>query len=237
MALEPQPGVQGRPWQGAERPTPALAALRRWLGRVRVGERVLGQCLGARSGLWLARLLTLGFALTAFYTARPIPELRAGIVRLLLAMLSWCAGLAALSAAGPHPERLMVAGRGLFEDRGIALAAISDDRPFSLALWTLRHLGALAMVVLIASFAAANERGPLGSLLGFTLGVWLYLAALGFGLGALARLCQVLAGSRSQTLLAAVVLIPELLAPAWPELPTVAGGYAQLLRACLGVGA
>jgi hypothetical protein len=36
-------------------------------------------------------------------------------------------------------------------------------------------------------------------------------------------------------LLLGVVLLPELISPAWPELPTLIGSYGELLNLCLGL--
>lgn len=236
--LDPQPG--------SEAPARALAApssrfswqpLRLWLGRLRVGGRWLDQCLGARSGAWLARTVGLGFALSALSLARPLPDSAIAFLRLSLVALSWCAGLAALSLAGPTLERALDAGRGLYESRGISLESVRAERPFLLLRWTLQKLGVLVLLVLAACAVATDDPLQTSRLIGLAAGAGVYLAVLGAGLGAVAHVCHELGRERGRAWLTGVVLLPEFVAPAWPELPTLVKSYAALLNLCLGLGA
>jgi hypothetical protein len=237
------------PKPGGEAPAPALAGpgrelswqhswqqLRRWFGRLRVAGRWLDHCLGARAGAWIARSVGLGFAVTALSLARPLPDAAIAFVRLSLVALSWCAGLAALSLAGPTLERSLATGRGLFENRGIPLAALRAERPLLLVRWTLRKLGVLVLLVLAACALATDDPWRASRLLELAAGAAVYLAALGAGLGAVAHVCHELGGERARAWLVGVVLLPELIAPAWPELPTLVHSYASLLNLCLGLG-
>jgi hypothetical protein len=217
-------------------PAFAWAEPKRILGRLRVGGRWLDLCLGARAGAWFARGLGLGFGLMALFLARPLPEAASAVMRLALVSLSWCTGLAALSLAGAAIERQLEAGRGLIESRGIALATLREDRPFVLALWNLRRLTPPFALVLGACVVATTDPWRAAQLLGLAGGALVYIAALGAGLGAVAHLCHVLGGTRGQSLFLLVVLVPELISPAWPELPTLVNVYASLLDACLGLG-
>lgn len=206
------------------------------LGRWRVGGRWLDQCLGARAGAWFGRGLGLSFGITALFMARPLPEAASAVLRLALVSLSWCTGLAALSLAGPALERSLDAGRALIESRGLTLPTLRADRPVVLALWNLRKLGLPFALVLGACVVATPDPWRAVQLLGLAIGASFYLAALGAGLGVVAWLCHSLGGTRGQSLLFYALVVPELVSPAWPELPTLVKAYASLLDACLGLG-
>jgi hypothetical protein len=236
QALDPQPGNPTAEVRAPALQTPTRAELRRVLGRWRVGGRWLDQCLGARAGAWFGRGLGLSFGMMALFMARPLPEAASAVLRLSLMSLSWCTGLAALSLAGPALERSLDAGRALIESRGITLGALRADRPLVLALWNLRKLGLPFAFVLGACLVATPDPWRAVQLLGLAAGAGVYLAALGAGLGVVAWLCHALGGTRGQSLLFYAVLVPELVSPAWPELPTLVKAYASLLDACLGLG-
>jgi hypothetical protein len=221
------------------RPSPEFSwpRLRRWFGRLRVSGRWLDQCVGARAGAWLARSVALGFAVVALSLTRPLPDTAIAFVRLSLVALSWCAGLAALSLAGPGLERALDAGRGLFESRGIPLAVVRAERPFLLLRWTLRKLVVLLLLVIAACAVATDDPLRTSRLLSLALGGSVYLALLGAVLGGVAHVCHELGGERGRAWLVGVLLLPELVAPAWPALPTFARSFAALLNLCLGLGA
>jgi hypothetical protein len=214
-----------------------LAAARRFRALARIGERALDGCLGARACVWFARLSGFSFAVSALLAARPLPGTLEAILRLALVSLSWCAGLAALSAAGPAPERLLLAGRGLWQNRGITAERAQMTRPLASVTWILRHVGSMALLVSAVCVGVSSEPWRAARLLGAMLGSLGYVAMLALGLALLARLCNVLGRGRGQSLLLALVFIPELIAPVWPELPTVVSSYARLLDACLSAGA
>ena len=234
QALDPQPG--GDAARLGLAPFGAAEELGRRLGRLRLGQRWLGRCFGARVGAWLARANGLGFSLMALYLARPLPEARGAILRLALVNLSWCAGLAALSLAGTGSEKGLREGRGLLENRGVSPERTRAERPAVLTLWTVQTLGLPTLLVVAACLAAAPDALHAAHALGLALGSLAYLGALGLGLGLLATLCQRLGAARGQSLLLGIVILPELIAPAWPELPTVISAYAQVLDVCLGLG-
>lgn len=236
QALDPKPGNPRAEVRAPALRAPSPAELKRVLGRWRVGGRWLDQCLGARAGAFFGRGLGLSFALLALFMARPLPEAASAVLRLALISLSWCTGLAALSLAGPGLERALEAGRGLVESRGIGLATLRADRPLVLALWNLRKLGLPFALVLGGCVVATPDPWRVVSLLGLAAGAAVYLTALGAGLGVVAWLCHTLGGTRGQSLLFYAVLVPELVSPAWPELPTLVKVYASLLDACLGLG-
>jgi hypothetical protein len=213
------------------------AALARQLAILRISQRALGQCLGARSGLWLTRSAGLGFVIAAAYAARPVPGALDALLRLLLVIASWCIGLGALSAAGPGPDQILEGGRGLFESRGVSLERLQRGRALAVALWITRQAGMVTLLVLLAALALTREPAIAARLLGLSWGVAAYLLLLGGGLGLLAQLCHRLGQSRGQLLFLGVIVLPQLLSPAWPALPTLTSGYAQLLDRCLGLEA
>jgi hypothetical protein len=230
--VEPLPGPLGEGFAGGG----DARVWSRQLGRLQVSARWLDQCRGARVAAWLARACGLGFAITALSTARLLPEASTAVLRLALVVLSWCLGLAALSLAGPALERWLMAGRGLLENRGISPASLRAERPLLLAYWSVRKLGVLVGLVVVACLVGTRDPGQSARLLALAAGALVYLAALGGGLGLIAHLCGRLGGARGQSLLLGVLLVPELLAPVWPELPTVIASYASLLDVCLGLG-
>ena len=213
------------------------AALARRLAILRISQRALGQCFGAKSGVWLTRAAGLSFVIAAVYMAQPLPGALDALLRLLLVIASWCIGLGALSAAGPGPDRILEAGRGLFESRGVSLERLGRERPLAVGLWIVRQAGTTTLLVLVAALALTREPAIAAHLLGLVWGATAYLLLLGGGLGLLAQLCHRLGRSRGQLLFLGVILLPQLLSPAWPELPTLASGYGRLLDDCLGLEA
>ena len=235
MALEPQPGsdaVGARPLLAGAR----WADVGRWLGRLRVGRRWLDRCFAARAGAWLARANGLGFGLMALATSRPLPEARGAVLRLALVALSWSAGLAAFSLAGRGPERWLAEGRALLDGRGVRLEQFRAERPLVLCRWCLERLGPPLLLVIAGCLAGSPEPWRAAESLALGVGALSYVATLGLGLGVVAFLCERLGAGRGQSLLAGVVLLPELIAPAWPELPTFATTYGHWLDLCLGLG-
>jgi hypothetical protein len=233
-------------WEAVNAPSPSPIALapqaarfggwsegRRRLATLAVLQRALGQCLGARLCVWFARSAGIGFVLAALYVGGMAPGALDAVLRMALLTLSFCAGLGALSAAGPAPERILEAGRGLLEQRALPLARLRAQRPLAVALWLLRQIGGVLLFVLLACLALAREPHRVAQLLGLAWGSAFYVLLLAGGLALLAQLCNVLGRSRGQLLFIGVVLVPQLLAPAWPELPTVATRYVQLLDRCL----
>ena len=220
------PGVAGHGW----------LAFRRWRARLRFGQRALDPCLGARSCLWLSRAACLGLGVAILYSARPLPGTLDAFVRLALVTFSWCAGLAALSAAGRSHDQVLEAGRGLLLSRGIPLARVRAERPLAVAMWILRHVGLLALLLVALSMSLTPEPWRVARLMGLAFGTGVYLVALGVGLGVLAQLCHVLGRARGQILLLGLICVPELIAPAWPELPTIASSYGHLLEQCTSFG-
>jgi len=210
---------------------------RRRRAALAVFERALGQCFGARACLWLARGAGIFFVLAALYTGGIAPDALDAVLRLALLALSGCAGLAALSAAGPAPERILESGRGLLESRALPLAELHAWRPLAVALWILRYVGFVALLVLIACLALAREPRGVAFVLRLACGAAGYLVLLAGGLALLAQLCHVLGRARGQSLFLGLVFLPQLLAPAWPELPTIASCYGAVLDRCLGLEA
>jgi hypothetical protein len=238
VALDPQPGADvvgarplaPQPW-GARR-----AELARRLGQLHVGRRWLDRCLGARAGSWLARANGFGFGLMALLTSRPLPEARAAVLRLALVAFSWSAGLAALSLAGAGPERWQAEGRALLEARGLPEDDFRAERPFVLARWCLERLGWPVLLVVLGCLAGSPEPWRVAESVGLGLGALCYVTTLGLGLGVVAFLCERLGSGRGQSLLLSALVLPELIAPAWPELPTLATTYGHWLDLCLGLG-
>ena len=122
------------------------------------------------------------------------------------------------------------------ESRGISLGAVRAERPVLLVRWALRKLWPMVLLVLVACAAVSRDAAEAWRLLELALGSAVYLAALGAGVGAVAHVCHELGGDRGRSWLLGATLLPELVAPAWPELPTLVRSYAALLDLCLGIG-
>ncbi|MEY2934969.1 MAG: hypothetical protein RL033_5718 [Pseudomonadota bacterium] len=208
---------------------------RRWLATVNVAQHALNQCFAARAGLWLARGAGVSFVLAGLYVSGLAPDASDGVLRMALLSLSWCAGLATLSAAGPAVDRLLEGGRGLLETRAVELTRLQGQRPLAVALWLLRRIGSIALLVVLACLAFSRAPHGIGSGLRLALGVALYVLLLAAGLALLAELCRIIGRGRGQVLFLAVALLPPLFAPAWPELPTLISGYGHLLDRSLGL--
>lgn len=206
---------------------------RRWLATLSVAQHALGQGFAARVGLWLARGIGLSFVLAGLYVAGLAPAAADAVLRMALLSLSWCAGLAALSAAGPTVDRALEGGRGLLETRAVELGSVQRQRPLAVALWLLRRIGSIALLVVAACLAFTRAAGGVGPALRLAAGAAGYVVLLAAGLALLAELCRVVGRQRGQVLFLAVAFLPQLFAPAWPELPTVISGYDALLDRCL----
>jgi hypothetical protein len=173
--------------------------------------------------------------LAALYVGKLAPSASDAILRMALLALSVCAELAAFSAAGPAPDRILDAGRGLLESRAVPLQQLYRARPFAVGLWIVRHVGFSALVVALAGVGLASEPRPAAHAFALAAGAVSYVLLLAGGLALLAQLCHVLGRARGQALFLGLVLLPPLLSPAWPELPTLEGGYQRLLDRCLDV--
>ena len=173
--------------------------------------------------------------LAALYVSGLAPAASDAILRMALIALSACAELAAFSAAGPAPDRILDAGRGLLETRAVPLEQLRSARPLAVALWIVRHVGFAALIVAIACLGLASEPRQAARALALAAGAAGYVVLLAGGLALLAQLCHVLGRARGQALFLGLVLLPPLLTPAWPELPTVEAGYQLLLDRCLDV--
>jgi hypothetical protein len=208
---------------------------RRRLATLRIFQRALGQCFAARVGLWLARGAGITFVLAALYTASFASQALDAVLRLALLFLSACAGLCALSAAGPGPERILESGRGLLENRGVSLSQLQAGRPLAVALWIARQIGLVVLVVAVACVAVTPEPHELVRGLALTAGALCYVLLLAGGLALLAQLCHTLGRTRGQALFWGLIFVPQMLSPAWPDLPRVSASYSQLLDRCLGL--
>jgi hypothetical protein len=210
-------------------------ALRRRACVWRASRRALETCTGAQLGLWFARAACVPFAIAGLYTARPLAEAIDAIIAMALSTFSVFAVFPALSAAGSAHAAALERGSGLFVSRGIPLSMLRAERWLGVAAWVLVHLLPLALIVLMGCAIAPGGRRAL-QLAALVVGVAVYTLALGIGLGGLAQLCHKLGKSRGQGLLFGVIIVPELLSPAWPGLPTFGSIYSELLDACLELG-
>jgi len=201
----------------------------------RASRRALETCTGAQFGLWLARAASVPFIIAGLYTARPLAEAIDAIASMALSTFSVFAVLPALSAAGSAHAAAFERSSGLFVSRGITLSTLRAERWLGVAAWVVVHLLPLALIVL-AGCAIAPGGGRALQLTALAAGVSVYTLAFGVGLGALAQLCHKLGQSRGQSLLFGLIIVPELLSPAWPSLPTFSSIYSELLDACLELG-
>lgn len=231
LAASPGPGGSSLP--PARAVVKQQANWRRYLATLDVTQHALGQCFAARAGLWLARSIGVSFVLAGLYVAGLAPGGADAVLRMALLALSWCAGLAALSAAGPAVDRALEGGRGLLETRALQLGTVVRQRPLAVALWLLRRIGSLALLVVVACLAFTRAPDGVGAALRLAVGAAGYLVLLAAGLALLAELCRIIGRRRGQVLFLAVAFLPQLFAPAWPELPTVISGYDALLDRCL----
>jgi hypothetical protein len=206
----------------------------RWLGMIALCDRALSQCLGARASLWLSRSLALSFAIALYWFVKTAPEMLDVVLRLGIITLSWCAGLAALSAAGRAPDDALAAARGVLATRGLSLELARRQRPLAAALWIARHTGLLCLVLVALAFGLTPEPERALYFVRVAVGVVFYVIALGLGLGLLAHVCASLSKQRGQTLLILLVWLPEALSAAYPELPGFVSTYGHLLTRCLG---
>jgi hypothetical protein len=125
----------------------------------------------------------------------------------------------------------------LLRSRGLDAGYVLGLRAVALAWWVPRRLTPLAL--LLAGVWLVFGRHPDSGMraLGLGAGLALYLALLALALGCLVQLAAMLGGERRGRLaLVLLVGLPELLAPAWPELPTVLGSLGALLDRCLDPG-
>jgi hypothetical protein len=236
VAIDPQPGADVVGALVPQSPGSRRAALARKLGQLHVGRRWLDRCFAARAGAWLARANGFGFGVMALVTSRPLPEARAAVLRLALIAFSWSAGLAALSLAGPGPERWQGEARALLEARGVREDRFRAERPFVLARWCVERLGLPVLLVVVGCVAGSPAPWRVAESVGLGLGALCYVTTLGLGLGVVAFLCERLGSGRGQSLLISALLLPEMIAPAWPELPTLTAAYGRWLDLCLGLG-
>jgi hypothetical protein len=161
---------------------------------------------------------------------------------LVVRALGWLSWLAAGSAA-------LAAARDLAElDDRDGISALAAQRGFARTL--LEPARSVAACVCIASVVAipgvalalfslalspsANAIVPRAML---AFGVLGYAALLGVTLATLARWSVALSPRASRSVLAALVLVPELLANAWPDVPSVPAVFAELRHHLLGLGA
>ena len=202
-----------------------------------LAERALSESFGARAAIWLARSFTLGYGIALLLAARPAPGSVHPLLHLALASLSLCAGLAALSAAGDGLRARLDRASGLLRSRGLVAGDALGLRAVAVACWVPRRLTPLAL--LLAGIWLVFGRPPDSGMRALTMGAGLalYLALLALALGCLVQLAAMLGGERRGRLaLLLLVGLPELLAPAWPELPTVLGALGALLDRCLDPG-
>lgn len=214
----------------------AMRELRRRTNLPRLSRWALEQCWGARLGVWLARLAALPLAVSSFYLTRPLGDVLDAVLRVACLLFSWCAGLAALSAAGPAHARKLDELEGLLMARALPVRVLREQPAAGVAAWTWRHMTPLALLVASASALGPEPWRP-GQLAGLAVGVGAYFLALGALLALLVHLCQLVSRARGQSLLLLLVFAPEVLAPAWPELTTIPRACAALLDACLALGA
>jgi hypothetical protein len=210
------------------------SAAYRWLGTIALSDRALSQCLGARAALWLSRSVALSFAITLYWFVRTAPDMLDVVLRLGIIALSWCAGLAALSAAGSAPEAALTAARGVLANRGLSLEVARRQRPLAAALWIGKHTGLLCLLLVVLAFGLTPEPARALHFVRVGAGVAFYVIALGLGLGLLAHVCGTLSRQRGQTLLILLIWLPEALSAAYPELPGFVSTYGHLLTRCLG---
>jgi hypothetical protein len=206
----------------------------RWLGMVALCDRALSRCLGARASIWVSRSMALSFAIAMYWFVRTAPDMLDVVLRLGIITLSWCAGLAALSAAGRAPEDAILAARSVLASRGLSVEAARRQRPLAAALWIARQTGLLCLLLVVLAFGLTPEPEHAMYFVRVGVGVMFYVIALGLGLGLLAHICASLSKQRGQTLLILLVWLPEALSAAYPELPGFVSTYGHLLTRCLG---
>jgi hypothetical protein len=110
---------------------------------------------------------------------------------------------------------------------------VQHQRALAVALWLLQRIGSIALLVVAACLAFTRAANGVGEVLRLAAGALGYVVLLAAGLALLAELCRLIGRQRGQVLFLALALLPQLFAPALPELPTVISGYDDLLDRCL----
>lgn len=151
------------------------------------------------------------------------------LLRLGLLSLSVCAALGALSAAGSAADARLDQVRRLLASRGVRTHRAAAWRGASLGFWIWLKLGPPALLLVLAGVVARPLAG-----VGLAVGVVVYLLGLAVALGTLLELAVSLGERRrGRLVLCLLLLVPEVLAPAWPALPTPSGVMIGLLDGCL----
>jgi hypothetical protein len=188
-------------------------------------------------GMRAARLYAFGLAasfallialLPASATASSIEKL---LGRALISSSWLVAGLAALAAARDLERRDREEGvLALVAQRGHDLGTLELSRALAAAaLIAARVALPAALLVVVGLLKLRDASATLWALrwLAFTL---VYAPALGLVLGGLARTASRLSPDRGRTVLALLILLPELARSVWPALPSVPSAFAWALE-------
>jgi hypothetical protein len=155
----------------------------------------------------------------------------ATVVARALFWLSWfVAGVAALSAASEFAAVGTDDGFGaLLAQRGLAASALRPARLVAAALRIGRAIGLPGVALAILAGALARSSSGFFSMVVLTALVSGYSLLLGATLAVLARWCALLHPRRARLLLAALILVPELLRGTWSGIPSIPAFFGALL--------
>lgn len=200
---------------------------------VRFSRRRIAELFGARA----ARLYGIGVAASFGISILVIPgspsvPIVESLLRRALISASWIVGgLTALSAARDLARRDREDGvTALVAQRGYSASALEVSRALAASVLIATWVGVPSLLLAIAAWAKVGDLGVWRWALGWTAFVVVYSTALGLVLGVLARWASRASPDRGRLLLAAFILIPELLHAVWPFLPSVPSAFGWALH-------
>jgi hypothetical protein len=191
----------------------------------------LGARFGVRAANVLGVLIAAGFAIVLIAAGREGAALAPAVVTRALAWLSWVvAGSAALAAARELGARGPDDGfAALAAQRGVPATALLPARVLAAALRIARAVALPGLVLALLAAGLADSAARLGSGLVLALKVLAYSALLGGTLALLARWSARLLPQRAGLLLAAIVLLPEVVRDTWSDVPSLPHLFGTLL--------
>ncbi|MGC4091918.1 MAG: hypothetical protein QM756_29355 [Polyangiaceae bacterium] len=195
--------------------------------------------LGERPGMRAARLYSLGiflsFGLLVLLTREPGPNELTGLCVAALESASWVvAGLATWASAGPLAEEDQHDGLALLVGmHGVSPRRLAATRTFSAALRSTLSIAAPALGVALLGALKSGRLAWAGALAALSVA---YALSLGVTLSLLARGLQQLFGGRARLALLLLLLGPELLRLAEPNMPSASALFGDALENIAALG-
>ena len=201
----------------------------RFLTLIAIENDRLGARFGMQAATWLGILVALGYAVVLLLL--PDAGAAATVVARALFWLSWLvAGAAALSAASEFAAVGTDDGfAALLAQRGVTASALRPARLVAAALRIGRAIGLPAVALAILGGALARSSSGLLAMAVLTAWVSGYSLLLAGTLAVLARWSALLHPRRARLLLAALILVPELLRGTYSGVPSIPAFFGALL--------